>query len=251
MQIPGSAACGATVSGGDGKFPCRRLCLRTTPHRTSAAVDVEGTRSGAPGPKHGQRSRPGDCVHRFPGGCLVAAARTPVRKCFAPTSAGKSFLVQMYLLDELANTQTTRNIVYLVPSRSLIFECRPASHTRLKPLADRVVVSSVPQVNDDLHAGKSLVFVLTQERLQTILNESTIEFDVVIVDEAQQIGDADRGILLLGCLEDALARHPESKMLFITPSSKDARTNRTVARGDGGADGSECRSTRTARTCCS
>lgn len=30
----------------------------------------------------------------------------------APTSAGKSFLVQTYLLDELANTQTTRNIVY-------------------------------------------------------------------------------------------------------------------------------------------
>ncbi|QET02989.1 DEAD/DEAH box helicase [Cupriavidus pauculus] len=142
----------------------------------------------------------------------------------APTSAGKSFLVQMYLLDELANTQATRNIVYLVPSRSLIFEVQASLTHALKPLADRVVVSSVPQVHDDLHAGKSLVFVLTQERLQTILNESTIEFDVVIVDEAQQIGDADRGILLLGCLEDALTRHPESKMLFITPSSKDART---------------------------
>lgn len=113
---------------------------------------------------------------------------------------------------------------YLVPSRSLIFEVQASLTHALKPLADKVVVSSVPQVHDDLHAGKSLVFVLTQERLQTILNESTIEFDVVIVDEAQQIGDADRGILLLGCLEDALARHPESKMLFITPSSKDART---------------------------
>ncbi|MCO4861251.1 DEAD/DEAH box helicase [Cupriavidus sp. WGlv3] len=142
----------------------------------------------------------------------------------APTSAGKSFLVQMYLLDELANTEVARNIVYLVPSRSLIFEVQASLTHALKPLADRVVVSSVPQVHDDLHAGKSLVFVLTQERLQTILNESTIEFDVVIVDEAQQIGDADRGILLLGCLEDALARRPETKMLFITPSSKDART---------------------------
>ncbi|WP_439684431.1 DEAD/DEAH box helicase [Cupriavidus oxalaticus] len=142
----------------------------------------------------------------------------------APTSAGKSFLVQTYLLDELANSQSCRNIVYLVPSRSLIFEVQASLTRALKPLSDRVVVSSVPQFHDELHADKSLVFVMTQERLQTILNESTIEFDVVIVDEAQQIGDADRGILLLGCLEDTLARRPTVKMLFITPSSKDART---------------------------
>lgn len=142
----------------------------------------------------------------------------------APTSAGKSFLVQMYLLDELANTQMVRNIVYLVPSRSLIFEVQASLTHALKPLADRVVVSSVPQIHGDFHAGKSLVFVLTQERLQTMLNESSIEFEIVIVDEAQQIGEADRGILLLGCLEDALARRSATKMLFITPSSKDART---------------------------
>ncbi|MFV8594367.1 DEAD/DEAH box helicase [Ralstonia pseudosolanacearum] len=142
----------------------------------------------------------------------------------APTSAGKSFLVQTFLLDELATSDDTKNIVYVVPSRSLIYEVQASLTQALKPLSSRVVVTSTPQINEELHADKSRVFVVTQERWQTILNESDVAFDVVIIDEAQQIGDADRGVLLVGCLENALARYAATKMLFITPSSKDART---------------------------
>lgn len=142
----------------------------------------------------------------------------------APTSAGKSFLVQMYLLDELARSKRLKCMVYVVPSRSLIYEVQTSLTQALRRLSDKVVVSSVPRIDEELHASRHLIFVVTQERWQTILNEYDVVFDAVIVDEAQQIGEADRGILLQGCLEEALARSDSTKMLFITPSSKNAHT---------------------------
>lgn len=142
----------------------------------------------------------------------------------APTSAGKSFLVQTYLQGQITEDVETKNIVYIVPSRSLIYEVQASLTLGLDSLREKVVVTSVPQLHEELYAGKSLVFVLTQERLQTILNETDLVFDLIIVDEAQQIADDARGILLLGCLENVMMRSPAAKLLLITPSTKDAST---------------------------
>ncbi|MBV8273389.1 MAG: DEAD/DEAH box helicase, partial [Cupriavidus sp.] len=142
----------------------------------------------------------------------------------APTSAGKSFLMQTYLQKEIARAGGTTTVAYVVPSRALLYEVQSALTTALSAFGDRIVVTGVPLVDAEFHAGKSLVFVVTQERLQTILNESSLTFDLVIVDEAQQLADGERGILLQGCLEMVLDRSPLARLLFITPSSKDAQT---------------------------
>ena len=142
----------------------------------------------------------------------------------APTSAGKSFLVQAFLQKVIASSLQQKNIAYLVPSRALIYEVQGDLTRALKAIGDRAVVTSVPQIHEELHDQKSLVFVLTQERMQTVLNETGLVFDMIIVDEAQQIADDERGMLLLGCLETALSRSPLTKVLLITPSSKNART---------------------------
>lgn len=138
----------------------------------------------------------------------------------APTSAGKSFLVQIYLRSILSETNTTLNIVYIVPSRSLIHEVQSSLTSAFRSSQSSPIISSVPRVDESLSAGQSRIFVFTQERLRAVMNETDIVPDILIVDEAQQIADDARGMLLLSCLEETHQRNPGTKILFITPGSR-------------------------------
>ncbi|MFB5148019.1 DEAD/DEAH box helicase [Burkholderia orbicola] len=140
----------------------------------------------------------------------------------APTSAGKSFVLQAFILDALESYDGFQDIVYLVPTRSLIQEVSASLGKSLVSLGDSVTVSSVPVIDDELNHAQSRVLVFTQERLRTALDRSDLEPAIIIVDEAQQIADDARGMLLLNCLEEAIRRSPDVRLLFITPHSKSA-----------------------------
>ncbi|KER70037.1 hypothetical protein HR51_21675 [Burkholderia cepacia] len=140
----------------------------------------------------------------------------------APTSAGKSFVLQAFILDALESYDGFQDIVYLVPTRSLIQEVSASLGKSLASLGEKVVVSSVPLIDDELNHAQSRVLVYTQERLRTALDRSDLEPAIIIVDEAQQIADDERGMLLLNCLEEAIRRSPDVRLLFITPNSKSA-----------------------------
>ncbi|EUC18602.1 DEAD/DEAH box helicase domain protein [Burkholderia sp. BT03] len=140
----------------------------------------------------------------------------------APTSAGKSFVLQAFILDALESYDGFQDIIYLVPTRSLIQEVSASLGKSLAPLGEKVVVSSVPMIDDELNHAQSRVLVFTQERLRTALDRSHLEPAIIIIDEAQQIADEERGMLLLNCLEEIIRRSPGVRLLFITPSSKSA-----------------------------
>ncbi|WP_294338918.1 DEAD/DEAH box helicase [uncultured Sphingomonas sp.] len=132
----------------------------------------------------------------------------------APTSAGKSFVLQAFLR-KLFQTPGPCIAVYLVPTRALITQ---VSHDLRPAYAGRdVQIATVP-----IEAGAMLperaVFVMTQERVQALLNaHPRLVPATVVVDEAHGIAEGSRGVLLQGVLERLIGRNPDVQVLFASP----------------------------------
>jgi hypothetical protein len=137
----------------------------------------------------------------------------------APTSAGKSFALQQYLIKFLV-TDEIRFVLYLVPTRALIHQVSDSITASANMLSNDILVSTIPQTPAELGMSKG-VFVLTQERTHVLLEaDRDLQFDIVIVDEAQTIGQGARGILLQVVLEELLRRSSRSRFFFGSPFSR-------------------------------
>lgn len=134
----------------------------------------------------------------------------------APTSAGKSFLVIEHLCRK-AESQNPFCAVYVAPTRALLSEVYATIQRRLAK-SEHVRVTTVPTV--DLINPSQQVFILTQERLQVLLAVSSIDFDLIVVDEAQNFSDGARGMILQECLEQAVARRGTTKVVFLAPGAE-------------------------------
>lgn len=138
----------------------------------------------------------------------------------APTSAGKSFVLCKILLEELLSS--TKNIIYLVPTRALISQVEKDLRELISTndIRERVVVSTVPPLYTDIDRDKSNVYVFTQERLHWFIsnnNNNIPAIDLIIVDEAHKIEDGNRGILLQQKIEELLSLCPNMKIYFSSP----------------------------------
>jgi len=137
----------------------------------------------------------------------------------APTSAGKSFTLEIELLRRLKDDESCIAL-FLVPTRALI---RQVTFDLVKILRDHdlnsVPVLSAPTPPDNIAEVKKLIYVLTQERLATLLtaNEANLRIDAIIVDEAHEIGEPRRGQTLERALAIALARFPQARLFFSSP----------------------------------
>lgn len=147
---------------------------------------------------------------------LIARQRLAVA---APTSAGKSFILQSFLAKKLEESETC-TIAYIVPTRALISQ---VSRDLRRLLAVRyndgqsIDVVTVP-VESGISLPRRAVYVMTQERLQLMLAQHpAFRTDIIIVDEAHSIAEGSRGILLHWVLEELLGRAPQSQLLFASP----------------------------------
>lgn len=140
----------------------------------------------------------------------------------APTSAGKSFVLQTFIAARL-ETPGPHTIVYIVPTRALIAQ---VSGDIRKILGIDVRDSSeVEVVTVPIEAGQPIparaVYVLTQERLRMMLAaHPDFSAQVVIVDEAHSVSDGARGILLQWTVDDLIERNPSAQLLFASPRIK-------------------------------
>ena len=135
----------------------------------------------------------------------------------APTSTGKSFVLQTYL-KVLFSRRRHLSVVYLVPTRALISQVAQdmADVMREFPDARPRVIDVPPSAASSLPARA--IYVLTPERLQAILeSHASFRADVVIVDEAQLLGEGARGVLLQWVLEDLLRAGNAPQLLFASP----------------------------------
>ncbi len=137
----------------------------------------------------------------------------------APTSAGKSFALQQYLVKALLADEI-HFVLYLVPTRALIHQVSDSITASTRVLANDILVSTIPQTPAELGMTKG-IFVMTQERSHVLLEtDRDLQFDMVIVDEAQTIGQGARGILLQVVIEELLRRSPRSRFFFGSPFSR-------------------------------
>jgi len=135
----------------------------------------------------------------------------------APTSAGKSFVVLEYL-SRIALESSAFRAVYVAPTRALLSEIQEKLTKRIGESDEAVRISTVPSEGND--AASKHIYVLTQERLQVLLAESSVCFDLVIVDEVQTIADESRGMILQDCLEEIRDRSPSTRFLFLAPGAQ-------------------------------
>lgn len=136
----------------------------------------------------------------------------------APTSAGKSFVLQTYLRHQVGNQELSR-ACYLVPTRALIGQVTDSiAEWRLADRRTDVSIVNVP-VPSDIPLPDRGIFVLTQERAHAILN-SHVDFrpDLIICDEAQTIEEGSRGVLLHTVIDRLLERNINSQLIFAGPN---------------------------------
>lgn len=140
----------------------------------------------------------------------------------APTSAGKSFVLTLDIIRRI-KADPKASIVYVVPTRALIRQVmlRVIKDLHAADMTD-VAVRCVPLPADRDTIKNGIVYVLTQERLMSLLHSDDGEpwVTTLLIDEAQGIRDDSRGILLQSAIDAVLARFPNVELYFASPLSK-------------------------------
>ena len=204
-----------------GNFPARNLLRQTNAElkriadpflELEAAVREEENRS--------EDAPEGVTLTDFQVRLLRALRETASVSVSAPTSAGKSFTLELELLHRLAKTGPY-TAIFLVPTRALIRQVSVdlTNLLRTNKIECSVLSSlSVPE-SDDNESPQRFIFVLTQERFATFLAGAldNLRIDAIIVDEAQEIGKDRRGITLERVIRLATRRFPEAQLFFSSP----------------------------------
>ena len=159
-------------------------------------------------------------INRFQKSVYASAQNKQWLSISAPTSAGKSFILRRIVEDSLMAGKE-KIIVFMVPTRALIqqveFEIIDALNER--GLND-VLISSVPSLPNGWNK-KRIVLILTQERLQWLLSDyPTFRPQLLIVDEAQKIGDGTRGVLLEQVIQETCRRNNSVRVYFSSPMTE-------------------------------
>lgn len=140
----------------------------------------------------------------------------------APTSAGKSFLLTLEVIRKLQQRKPSF-IVYIVPTRALIRQVVVDIRQQIKESKlPAPFIRSVPRLVTPEEAPDGVVYVLTQERLLSLIDSEEGEtwLTALIVDEAQEIGSGARGVLLHTAIDRVRIRFPAADVIFAAPLAK-------------------------------
>lgn len=132
----------------------------------------------------------------------------------APTSAGKSFLVIEHLCRD-ALTLPQFVFVYIAPTRALLSEV----HLKIK---ERLASDVTIRVTDipTFESVPRQIFVLTQERFKVLLSITSSPINLVVVDEAQNLSDGARGMILQDCIEQCYTRDHRTHVVLLAPGAQ-------------------------------
>lgn len=139
----------------------------------------------------------------------------------APTSAGKSFVLSLAVIDKILAYEK-ECIVYVVPTRALISEVSNKFRYECKQAGlNKVIIRTAPEIIESNSIEQGLIYVLTQERLVSLLSNSygnsNFHIDTLLIDEAHEIQKGKRGIILQNAVELALEKHPHMHVMFSSP----------------------------------
>lgn len=139
----------------------------------------------------------------------------------SPTSSGKTFILQNFLVQKVNNSTERFLAIYLVPTRALINEVSYSLRELFKKTDNSDVRVLSLSVNDEEELPKKAIYVFTQERLLSFLSNNGPKklphIDIVMVDEAHQIAERARGTLLHQSLNWLNNSYSVSKFIFCSP----------------------------------
>ena len=120
----------------------------------------------------------------------------------APTSTGKTHIILLYLMHKIMEGDGSFAAV-VVPTRALISEVAGKIYkiAKSKSYEEYIEICTVPK---DGPFKEKTFFVMTQERLFEVLQSGDIYFDYLFIDEAHNISDKSRGVLLHLTLQKVL-----------------------------------------------
>lgn len=135
----------------------------------------------------------------------------------APTSAGKSFLLRLWVAEVFRKNKAAL-VAFIVPTRALIQEFSDGfSQDVTNGILKNVTLHSLP-IEEEFAADIGHLFVFTQERLHILLSRRRdLAFTLLVVDEAQKVGDGCRGILLEQVIAECMRRSSETQIVFASP----------------------------------
>ncbi len=122
----------------------------------------------------------------------------------APTSAGKTHIILTYLVREISESSSGSFAAIVVPTRALISEVSGKVYEIAKGFGqhENIEICTVPR--DDKEFSDKTIFVMTQERLYELIQRGDLSFNYLFIDEAHNISDKSRGVLLHLTLEKLL-----------------------------------------------
>ena len=144
--------------------------------------------------------------------------------CFSysgPTSMGKSFIMRMFIKDEIVLKGTQKNYALIVPTKALINEVRSSVindlNDNLEKRNYRVVTAASDVALEEEH---NYVFVLTPERLLYLLiSRPELQIDYLFLDEAHKLsGKNSRGPFYYKVVDMLLKRSDRPHFIFASPN---------------------------------
>ncbi len=138
----------------------------------------------------------------------------------APTSAGKSFIIQNYIRQSFIEKDTFI-VVYIVPTRALISQ---VSEDFKKILSDDVSINTAFIEKDDVDISQfsdKEIFILTPERTLKLMQysyENKFSPNLIFIDEVQNIeDDGNRGFLMEYLVNEIEVNWTKSRKIIAGP----------------------------------
>lgn len=143
--------------------------------------------------------------------------------CFSysgPTSMGKSFIMRMFVKDEILRG-AQKNYALIVPTKALINEVRSKVINDLEDNLEKCNYRVVTAASDiALEEEHNFVFVLTPERLLYLLiSNPDLQVDYLFIDEAHKLsGKNSRGPFYYKIVDMLLQKEHKPHFIFASPN---------------------------------
>lgn len=144
--------------------------------------------------------------------------------CFSysgPTSMGKSFIMRMFIKDEIILQGAQKNYALIVPTKALINEVRSSIINDLNDNLEKRNYRVVSAASDiALEEDHNYIFVLTPERLLYLLiSRPELQIDYLFLDEAHKLsGKNSRGPFYYKVVDMLLKRSKKPHFIFASPN---------------------------------
>ena len=137
----------------------------------------------------------------------------------APTSMGKSFIMEMFIKDRVMNG-AKMNFARIVPTKALINEVRKDTIDGLDKLLEEMNYSVVTAASDySLEEEHNFILVMTPERLLYLLiSKPEFKLDYIFIDEAHKLTGKNSRAPFYYKIVDMLARQKPNMPHFVFAS---------------------------------